>query len=198
MNREQAIAASQACEGWCSAEKAGYLFDVAKEASKHKDAIAVEIGVLAGMSFLPIAAGLGNGLAFAIDPWDNRIAAEGMTGRDREWWLKHPLAKCERAFHKTMATHRIGYFTLKERSAVASTFFEDNSVSVFHVDGNHTSDGVLLDFHTAYDKLVKGGVLVVDDVGSAHWTGVDKSIPWLTERCEKIQSGENWGAWRKR
>lgn len=190
MTRSEALSAAEALPGWCHRGKLEYLYDTAAARSGY----ALEVGVLAGKSFLPIAAGL-RGTSIAVDPWSNQIAAMGLTiPEHRDYWLALNLGHCEQLCRE--AVRSLPTQILKMTSVQAATMFRDGAFQVIHIDGNHTESEALADFKRWFPKLAPGGVFVVDDVGSASWPGVDAAIPWLDERATRVRDeGDNFAAW---
>ena len=200
MTRDEALAESRRTDGWCSKAKAAWLYDAAASiASREPTAMAAEVGVFAGKSLIPIAAGLGRyGLTFGIDPWCNAAAIAGdHKDFDVEYWSNANLEKRERSVRELIQRCGLNCLIFKETSESASAAFRDGSLAMVHIDGNHDAAHALADFQRWLPKLCTGGIFVVDDTGNPSWPGVDASIWWLDERCERIHIGDNFTAWQR-
>jgi predicted O-methyltransferase YrrM len=76
----------------------------------------------------------------------------------------------------------------------ALSLFDDESIGLLHIDGNHSADVARRDVETWLPKVKPGGVIVLDDTD---WPTVQAARALLTERCKKIIHGTTWEAFRK-
>lgn len=51
--------------------------------------------------------------------------------------------------------------------------FEDNSIDLLHIDGDHSTEGVYSDLNLYYPKVKDGGIIICDD---ADWESVMRGI----------------------
>jgi hypothetical protein len=79
-------------------------------------------------------------------------------------------------FCKVMRTNSIG----------AASFFEDSSIDILHIDGNHTEESAMNDVKLFYPKVKIGGYILFDDV---NWSTTKKAVDFLKETCEVIPQG---------
>jgi hypothetical protein len=178
-------------DGWCSLDKAHKLAETIVE---HKAELVVEIGVYGGSSFIPMCLALkylGNGLAVGIDPWSVDAALECMEEEvSRQWWSKRAgLNEMHRRVNNWISYHNVAKHAqlIKDKAENVVGNFEDNSIDLLHVDGNHSEEMAYKDV-TLYDCKVKGlGFVFVDDVG---WyekgkKTLTKSLQYLSTRGYK-------------
>ncbi len=62
---------------------------------------------------------------------------------------------------------------IREKSWIAADQFDDKSIDLVYVDGDHTYEGVAKDLAAWYPKVRKGGIICGDDIG---WPGVKKAV----------------------
>lgn len=180
--------------GWCSKEKSEKLMDLIHEV---KPEVCVEIGVFGGSSVYPMARTLkyfDYGTLYAIDPWETIDCLDGYDEEDPNytWWNEMDLEKVYKDFARMLLRYNLDTHcnVLKMTAENAITHFEDESIDILHIDGNHTEENNMKDLMLYFPKLKKGGYLWFDDVG---WTDVhgncctDKAIDFLSENCIFIE-----------
>ncbi|MFA5250543.1 MAG: class I SAM-dependent methyltransferase [Parachlamydiales bacterium] len=170
--------------GWCSAEKAEKMADLIYET---RPRICVEIGVYAGSSAYPTAAALaflGEGILYAIDPWSNAECLKGYAAKDPNalWWDEENLEAIYNQFNYMLMQKHLTVFcrALRSNSQNASAFFQDESIDILHVDGNHSEEIALNDVKMFLPKLKKGGYLWFDDVD---WASTNKAVAYVQQFC---------------
>lgn len=62
---------------------------------------------------------------------------------------------------------------LREKSWDAADQFENQSLDLVYIDGDHTYEGVVKDLATWFPKVKRGGMICGDDIG---WPGVKKAV----------------------
>ena len=62
---------------------------------------------------------------------------------------------------------------LREKSWDAADQFEDQSLDLVYIDGDHTYEGVVKDLAAWFPKVKKSGMFCGDDIG---WPGVKKAV----------------------
>lgn len=57
--------------------------------------------------------------------------------------------------------------------------FDDESIDIIYIDGNHSYESVLLDLNNYYDKVKNGGLIIGDDYNEE---GVKKAVDEFTDK----------------
>lgn len=198
-HRDWVVAKAMKLPGWCPADKAEWLYETACGLSQLVERpVAAEIGVFGGRSLLPIAHGLGEaGTTYAVDSWEASDTIVGVDAVHREHWEGQNLTPVRNAFFQALedqgVANRVIVFQMTSDRAASRV---RSRLHLLHVDGNHSKEQCERDFQLWVPKLVEGGILVVDDVESPSWKGVDEALPWLDGRAEVIHHGERWRAYR--
>lgn len=151
-------------EGWASLEKAEAL---AMTTLILRPTVAVEIGVFAGRSVLPVALVMrevGHGVIHCIDPYSPQSSAEGYDKTNADWWTN--VANHEHA--KKQFEGMVEACRLKDIVRVHVCRSDDieppATIDLLHVDGQHTLQAVR--DVTRYGANVRiGGIVFMDDVG---------------------------------
>ena len=173
--------------GWCSAEKAIKMMDLIHDLHPK---ICVEIGVFGGSSIYPTASALKfqkSGIVYAVDPWDKEASIAGYALDDPNylWWAAIDYEKMYRDFlqmlHDFFLTHYCK--TLRMDSVAAVQLFDDESIDILHIDGNHSEDSSFRDAVMFFPKIKTGGYIWFDDV---NWVSTRKASMFLSDRCELI------------
>lgn len=175
--------------GWCPAEKAKHIMNIIYS---YPSEVCVELGVFGGSSFYPLVAALAykqQGIAYAIDPWENQSCMEGHE-QDEKWiedhknyWEKIDLNKIMNKFIENM--HKNGleekYAIMRMSSQQALAYFDDESIDFLHIDGNHSETASVFDVTHWLPKVKKGGVICFDD---AWWDSTKKAVRLLLQECD--------------
>ena len=159
-------------EGWCSFEKAKVLVDIIQKTNAQ---LCVEIGVFGGSSLIPQAMALHekkSGIIYGIDPWQAQASIEGMSSDSYqgqvniEWWgrqldyeriYQHCVGNIERYDLKNHCQ------LIRDKSENVVNNFQDNSIDLLHIDGNHSEELVLKDVKLYFPKIKIGGHIIFDD-----------------------------------
>lgn len=170
--------------GWCTEEKVNQLMDLIYDV---KPKTCVEIGVFGGSSVYPIAAALkycSSGLIHAIDPWSVQECLKGYSADDPnyKWWASINLDEIFSDFMKKMQHYQVNAYCviLRKTSEEAVHHFEDESIDILHIDGNHTEAIALNDIKLYFPKVKTGGYIWFDDV---NWTSTAKAVKFLMQNC---------------
>lgn len=167
-------------EGWCTPDKASVLADLMVD---HDVQCAVEIGVFGGGSLLPMALAArekGSGTVWGIDPWSPSAALEGTQDpQNIEWWSSIGYSGIYRGFVGMVVELDLLDVCswLRLRSEQAVQVFQDASVQLLHIDGNHSEVASARDAILWYPKLAPQSVVVVDDVD---WVSTKLTVRYLT------------------
>jgi len=150
--------------------------------------LCAEIGVLGGGSIYPTACALKflkRGKVIGIDPWDFAHCAMGHSPDEEiyQWWAKKDMEVVFWAFVDLIATHDLGDYceVIRSDEVNAVSSFQDRSIDILHIDGNHSETIALLDAKLYLPKVKKGGYIWFDDV-DIPTTG--KAVSYLTDQCE--------------
>ena len=179
-------------EGWCEKDKALKLYDIIREV---KPDLCVEIGVFGGSSFIPQALALkhnNKGTIAGIDPWSNNSAIEEMENfANKNWWGQVDLQGVYDRFLNKLKIYEVEQFCkiIRKKSNQAVSRFDDSSIDVLHIDGNHCEKLAYEDSVMYYPKVKIGGYIFFDDIG---WTensktiSTEKGLNFLMQYCENI------------
>lgn len=152
-------------EGWTTEDKADALM---MAAFTIRPAVAVEIGVWAGRSCIPVALAMkecGRGVIHAVDPWSPDASSEGYDKANADWWktsANHEYAfdQFTKAIIFTGTTAHIEIHRMK-----SDAWTPPDSIDLLHVDGQHTPQAIR-DVERYASKVRVGGIVCMDDV---HW-----------------------------
>ena len=176
--------------GWCDEDKAQKFYDIITE-SKAK--LCVEIGVFGGSSLIPQALAMkdnNGGIVVGIDPWTNDAALEDMeTDESKKWWSKIDLDEIYKNFIGQLKNYKVDSFCkiYRDKSENVINEFEDESIDVLHIDGNHCENTSYKDSFNYLPKVKKGGYVFFDDI---FWSedgmkiSTEKSFNYLKKYCE--------------
>ena len=177
--------------GWCSKNKAQKFYDIIT-GSKAK--LCVEIGVFEGSSFIPQALAVkhndNNGILIGIDPWTQDAALEDMeSNENKNYWSRIDMNESHERFMKHLKNYELNSFCkiYKFKSESITNKFEDESIDVLHIDGNHCENTSYKDSFNYLPKVKKGGYVFFDDI---FWSedgmkiSTEKSFNYLKKYCE--------------
>ncbi len=133
--------------------------------------LCVEIGVYGGGSIYPTACALkylNLGKVIAIDPWSLSHCLEGYSPDQEtyQWWAKKDLELIFWAFVDMIARYDLGDYcrVIRSDGAKAVSGFQDKSIDILHIDGNHSEAIALRDAKIYLPKIKKGGYIWFDDI----------------------------------
>lgn len=182
--------------GWCSDDKAKQIMNLL---ISNNSEVCVELGVFGGSSFFPIASALAfkkQGIAYAIDPWENEPCLEGYEEKTDDdfykYWSRVNLSKIMNIFIEGM--HKNGldsvYKIMRMTSAQAYVHFEDEFIDFIHIDGNHSEQSAIFDVERWLPKVKKGGIVCFDD---AWWESTQPAVKILLAQCDIMkESSPRW------
>jgi predicted O-methyltransferase YrrM len=149
-------------------------------ASDVKEGLIVEIGVFGGVSILNIIdLCIANGTKIVgVDPWDLTVPGDEVSQklsmlRFHKENLKNAHDNLRSICNKLVYEDHITL--LKEFSHRAVNSFEDESIDLLYIDGDHSYDAVLMDLDLWYPKVKKGKVIWGDDFSNKKY-GVKKAV----------------------
>lgn len=131
-----------------------------------KPELIVELGTHKGTSFYSMLEAMKDEHlktnAFAVDSWEgDENAGTAETGYDSEEVYEFVKAMLRKHFGE------LNVRMVKEYFDNAVSQFEDNSISVLHIDGLHTYEAVKNDYDTWKSKLAENSVLLFHDISVA-------------------------------
>jgi Methyltransferase domain len=153
-----------------------------------KPHLTVEIGVFGGQSLLALAESareVGHGVVYGIDPWSIYATERGfpagsiMIGWAQREGLETRRVECHQAIGERELWPWVKILTA--RSQDVFHLFDDGSIDMLHIDGNHADPEVLLDVQTYVQCLCRPGAYVwVDDIGHDE---TFRAVHLLRETC---------------
>lgn len=188
---------------WSTDEKREKLYDLVVQCSKEFPAplLSVEIGCFAGVSAFCMGHAhkdLQNGFVVTIDSWDNVTPLEGTNSEgNNNWWKNLDIKSVFNAFLKSKERPEwSGYVNyLHGRSDSFADKFADESISLFHLDGNHNVETITRELELYSPKIKTNGYLVADDT---HWVEAKEGYAKLPSfGFELVEDFETWQIWRK-
>ena len=192
-----------ALEGWCPVEKAVWMarWIVTQKASK-----IVDIGVYGGRSLVPMGMAVKflaehspdyHGKVIGVDSYNNEDSTEGETDlANKDWWAQIDLRRIRQAAEKAIAFNGLSHLAelFVTSSAIASVDFDDSTLDLVHIDGQHAESVSCRDVNLWWPKLRNGGVMVMDDTDWHQLQAARKLIGGLGE-C--IHHDEKWEVYQK-
>jgi len=183
------------CRGWCDLRKG---VDLASLIANNDIMISVEIGVYNGQSLLPQAyahkaKNLG-GKAYGIDPWSASEALQDDAIHMAPHWNKWAEQDVNFQALYESTSGLISEFGLqnhceiiRSKSENALDSFEDDSIGLLHIDGNHDYPKVKKDFDLYYKKVRPGGFIWFDDL---YWPGPKRATDEMLATPNLLMSAE--------
>ncbi len=184
--QKKVLSFQSSIHGWCKESKAKDMMDLIFEV---KPDVCVEVGVFGGSSIYPTASALkfnSRGRVYAIDPWVNDDCLTGYSRDDAnyQWWNNVDLEGIYREFLKMLGRFQLRQYcvVLRMTGATALSQFDDESIDILHIDGNHTENAALFDAQMYFPKVKRGGYIWFDD---ANWETTTKAREFLAQHCIK-------------
>jgi len=182
-------------DGWTTLPKACALASLTLAL---RPASAVEIGIWAGRSLLPIAMAmkhLGTGLITGIDPYSSQESAKGEFGENEKWWAAQDHKAIKEKFLHFVNRFGLGNHIKHIEKPSDEVDLTGYRIELLHVDGSHT-DQAVRDAERFGALVPIGGIAVLDDL---HWVGggVLRAIDTLedmgfVEVLRRTGDGDNW------
>lgn len=129
----------------------------------------VEIGIFGGASQLSTYdLCMSKGMeVYGIDPFEDINIFNGKSEEDTHAGVAETARNAalgrRLALDAIIKKNNLRINILKKTSTEAVTMFNDGSISVLHVDGDHSYDGVTNDLNNYWTKIRSGGVIINDD-----------------------------------
>jgi len=163
--------------GACSPEKFMYVYE---NFIKNKNVkVIVEIGVYNGCFLLPITVLNNNVLSYGIDPYKPYLQTD-IENNKKLFELAKSMSMnakfLENVYNRLIANiteHKINVKIIRDTAENAIINFEDDTIDILHIDGNHDYSSVLKDLQLYSKKIINNGIIVMDDI---NWQGVKKAL----------------------
>jgi hypothetical protein len=160
------------------------LKSLAKHTQEIKDLVMVEIGSYAGESTAIFATQDHIKMVHAVDPWQNGYDDTDGASSAR------PMQKVEDIFSERMISQCNGKYTKHKMTGdEALSLFEDESLDMVYIDGNHQYEAVKNDIQKWLPKIKKSGYIAGHD-----WTRADvkKAVVEELGSPDKTFSDSSW------
>jgi predicted O-methyltransferase YrrM len=180
------VASAEPIAGWMSPVELRYLADLA--GSLPPQARWVEVGSYAGRSLL--ATGL------SLPPGAELTAIDSCVGVPPQSALAVDVASSLQQVLSMVNARGVRARLLVEPSADAARHFDDASLDVVFVDGDHTAEGVRADITAWLPKLKPGGVLCGHDYLHPTYPGVQELVDQLLPDRSLVPDSTIWAVRR--
>jgi predicted O-methyltransferase YrrM len=184
--------------GWCQESKAMELLQLVL---RQRPRLCVEIGVHGGRSLIAQALGLQHlkrGVIYGIDPWRTEFAKEGnQHGSNNTEWNQDNLNNVYDQFMNALTTLSLNPYVriLCGASQDVCDVFENESIDILHIDGNHAEIPALRDVTTYLPKVRQDGWIWFDDTD---WESTRPAIRLINNTCDVVGDWENYRLYRKK
>jgi predicted O-methyltransferase YrrM len=192
--------------GWCFDEKRKLIHNLVK--TTHSK-VCVEIGVYKGSSLFAFAEILETigGKITGIDPWSFEMSKNDIESKDNgyEDYFYNQLLKGQETFDiiynkvcDIVSNNDMSKTITLIRKPSEDVFieFENESIDIIHIDGNHNETNVSRDILLYLPLVKKGGYIVMDD---SDWNGVKNSINrFLLPYCDLVDDIGTTSYFKKR
>lgn len=193
---------TQTLDGWCSVPKAAAL---AAMTTAMNVQLAIEIGVWAGRSLLPVAFAMkakGSGVIKGIDPYLAAASAADEFGDNLEWWNNQKMHDDIKAkfWNHVKKFEVISHVDLIEKRSDDVSLVGATDFDLLHVDGNHQEQAIR--DAEKFGPLVRlGGIVVCDDLkwqGGATLRAIDTLEDMGFVEVFRVEGdGDCWNAMQK-
>jgi hypothetical protein len=141
------------------------------------DAIIVEVGAYVGGSTLAFLAE--DRKVFCVDPWNRKSPDYGPKDTTMEWVRQNGGGKALfETFCKNTKEHLFkNIFPIRAYSDEAAKIFPFE-IDLLYIDGVHTYEGVMTDFHSWKHLLKTSAIVAFDDYG-LYYDGVKRAVDEL-------------------
>ncbi len=160
--------------------------------TQYEPKMCIEIGTHRGRSaiFIGHMLELWDGKLNTIDPYVDYKLDDGsllFEGIEPDWYH----ANAADNIHKAGLSLRVTMF--RAPSEEGSKFYEDHSIDMIYIDGDHSREGVAKDIHVWDPKLRTGSLVMIDD-----WEEMRKRIPPLPDSWKPLHIEGHLAFWEKK
>ena len=186
---------TESIQGWCNAQGAFLLYALALNFAPGN--VIVELGSWKGLSTVWLANAVkdkndGKSLVYAVDTWDGSLEHKDMLKE----YEKDQLYK---EFLNNILSAGVSDFIIPLRGDTISITRQwpiEREIGLLHIDASHEYDSVRKDFEFWSPLVMRGGIIVFDDVPS--WFGPSRLITELPRWFQYLPiSGVNIGETNK-
>lgn len=184
--------------GWCTAEKAGILYDLVKNSDAQ---LVVELGVFGGRSLVPMALACkdkGSGKVIGIDSWRKDESLHGTNApENNEWWEKLDFNSIYKIAKAAILTNGLLDYAelIKTSTQQYAGHNSDESIDIIHQDSAHNVETITEELELWIPKLKTGGYWIADDTD---WIEAKDGYKKLPEYgLELVEDHHKWQIWKK-
>jgi len=169
MTKPSEIKEWNAIAGYLYPDEGDYLYNIA--AGLKKGSVFVEVGVLQGRSTAAIGLGCkeSSSTLSAIDHFLGNYEQQVDSSISQASY-----GKALENITKLGILDFVLFYPLE--SFKVAELFDDSSVDAIFIDAGHTREDLTSDFNAWFRKVKTGGHILVHDVGTGIWTGVDDAV----------------------
>ncbi|QZA58136.1 class I SAM-dependent methyltransferase [Candidatus Rhabdochlamydia porcellionis] len=187
--QNQVLSHQEEILGWCSKTKAKRMMDLIYRV---RPELCVEIGVFGGSSIYPTVSALkflNHGKVIAIDPWNVFNCLEGYKpdSPKHQFWGRINQESVYLGFMQMLKNFALdSYCTVMRMPSLDGVHnFDDESIDILHIDGNHSENIALKDVQIYLPKVKKGGYIWFDDTD---YPETHKAWKFLSLHCIKDEN----------
>jgi hypothetical protein len=181
--------------GACPPYKFMYIYDnFIKNKNINK---IVEIGVYNGCFLLPITYMNNNILSYGIDPYKSYIQndIEDINIKNKANILTTNFTLFNDIYYRLI--DNINKFNLnikiiRDLSENVVNMFENDSIDILHIDGNHDYDYVLKDLLLYNEKIVHNGIIIIDNI---NWKCIKNALDTFLNSVNNFKVIYNHSEW---
>ncbi|NGX47848.1 MAG: hypothetical protein K1000chlam3_01233 [Chlamydiae bacterium] len=185
-------------KGWCSEAQANLIMECILLT---KPKVCVEIGTFNDSFFLPLVATLSylkHGYAYAINPWSNEKAVQGVSSKDvnYQWWLTVNMQSAKNDLVSMIHEWSLNPYCKVIHATPREAILQIDSIDFLHLLGGLSEEESLLDTQLYLPKVKSGGYILLSNV----FLYIDQKLTrmkalWtLLDECEIVCEIDNSNA----
>lgn len=184
--------------GWCTAEKAGIMYDLVNQTDAQ---LIVELGVFGGRSFIPMALACkdkGSGKCIGIDSWRKDESLHGTNDpANDDWWAQLDFDSVYQKAKTAIVENALTTYAKLVKSSTQdyAKKVEDYTVDIIHQDSAHNFETITEELTLWIPKLKIGGYWIADDTDWKEAQGGYNKLP--DYGLELIENHDKWQIWKK-
>ena len=156
-----------------------FLHNIYNNYIKDKDiTLIVEIGVYNGCFLLPITCMNNNKKTFGIDPYTTYVQGDIVNQQIKQTadTITTNQIFLDQVYERLMLNikkNNLNIEIIKDYSENVYDKFENNSIDILRIDGNHDTKFVFKDLQLYITKIKTGGIILMDDTD---WSSVENAM----------------------